>query len=832
MKFTLSWLKAYLKYEGSLEELASAMTMAGLEVEEVENRAEALKAFTAAKIVSAEQHPNADKLQVCQVDTVDGRQEIVCGALNARAGLVTAYAPIGAYVPGLDVTLVKKPVRGVDSNGMLCSGGELEAEEDPFGLRESRIDVWFPRAEALGKTSHDQARADGGILELPDDTDVGAPVAGLMGMDDPVIDFEVTPNRPDWLGVVGIARDLAACGLGTFKAPKAAAVKTNGQACPIGVKVDAAAGCPAFAGRVIRGVKNGPSPDWMQHRLRSVGISPKNMLVDVTNYLSLDRARPLHVYDVAKLSGTVVARAGRDGESFVALDDKEYAVNADMCVIADDERVLGLGGVMGGAYSGVSDDTIDVFIESAWFDPDRTARTGRATGITSDAQYRFARGVDPDSLMDGLDAATALILDVCGGTASEAVYAGEAPAATPQFAFDTAQVERLTGIAARKPKIVSVLKKLGIEAMGEDEAGRVLVNAPSWRPDISQSADLVEEVARVIGYDNLPVEPLPRIASGRKTPAISPARRRVSDVRRTWAGRGLREVITWSFCRDDHAKLFGADTPLMLANPISSELTAMRPSVLVHLCLALQKTADRGLDKTAGDAAFFEIGPAYHGAKDTGQFTLASLVRKVGGTRHWDGAVEVDVFTAKADAMAALEAAGAPVSKVQVSAAGAPSWFHPGRSGVISLGPKNRLAEFGELHPRVLQALGVEGRVVAVEIDLAAIPAPKVKATRSKPALQASEFQSLTRDFAFVTETARPARDLVMAAAGADKSLIADVRVFDVFEGEAVGAGKKSVALEVTLQPKDKTLDDKAIEAVSDAIVGAVAKKTGASLRG
>lgn len=830
MKFTLSWLKAYLKYEGSLEDLASAMTMAGLEVEAVENRAEVLQAFTAAKILSAEQHPNADKLQVCQVDTVDGRQEIVCGALNARAGLVTAYAPIGAYVPGLDVTLVKKPVRGVDSNGMLCSGGELEAEEDPFGLREGRIDVWFPRAQALGKTSHDEARADGGILELPDDTQVGASVGALMGLDDPVIDFEVTPNRPDWLGVVGIARDLAACGLGTFKAPKIPAVKTNGEACPIGVEVDPAAGCPAFAGRVIRGVKNGPSPDWMQHRLRSVGISPKNMLVDVTNYLSLDRARPLHVYDVAKLSGTVVARSGRSGERFVALDDKEYAVTGDMCVIADDARVLGLGGVMGGAFSGVSEDTTDVFIESAWFDPDRIARTGRATGITSDAQYRFARGVDPGSLMDGLDAATAMILDVCGGTASEAVFAGEAPAANPQFAFDTAQVERLTGIAARKPKIVSILKKLGIEASGEDEAGRVLVNAPSWRPDIAQSADLVEEVARVVGYDNLPAEPLPRIASGRKIPAMSPARRRVSDVRRTWAGRGLREVITWSFCRADQATLFGAEKPLMLANPISSELTAMRPSVLVHLCLALQKTADRGLDKAAGDAAFFEIGPAYHSAKETGQSTLASLVRKVGATRHWDGAVETDVFTAKADALAALGAAGAPVGKVQVSA-GAPGWFHPGRSGVITLGPKVRLAEFGELHPKVLKALGVEGRVVAVEIDLSAIPAPKVKATRTKPALHASELQPLTRDFAFVTETARPARDLVTAAAGADKALIADVRVFDVFEGAALGAGKKSVALEVTLQPKDKTLDDKAIEAVSEAIVTAVAKKTGASLR-
>ncbi len=798
MKFTLSWLREYLNVDAPLADLVEAMTMAGLEVEEVEDPAAALADFTIAHVLEAKPHPDADRLRVCRVATKDGEKQIVCGAPNARTGLIGAYAPLGTYIPGLDFALDAKPrkIRGVESHGMLCSAKELQAGDD-----------------------HD------GILDFKGDWAIGAPVADVLGLNDPVIDFEVTPNRPDWLGVVGIARDLAACGLGSFKAPKSVTVKGKGP-CSVPIRVDAKSGCPAFAGRVIRGVKNGPSPDWMQARLRAVGIGPKNMLVDVTNYLSLDRARPLHVYDVAKLSGGIEARLGRKGESFLALDGKEYEVTEDMCVIADEVRVLGLGGVMGGEYSGVTEATTDVFIESAWFDPDRTARTGRATGITSDAQYRFARGVDPQSLVPGLEAATKLIMDVCGGEASNVEFAGEAPTANPAFAFDPDDVRRLTGLNLRKAKIVSMLKRLGMEVGDEDDKGRLTVSAPSWRPDVSQSADLVEEAARLAGYDELPAEPLPR-TSGRRAPAMSPVRRRQNEVRRTLAARGLHEVITWSFCRDDEAKLFGAKKLVSLANPISSELTVMRPSALAHLCAAIQKSADRGL----AQKAFFEVGPVYHGATERDQTMLAALVRSADTTRHWAGVIKDDVFAIKADVMAALEAAGAPVTNVQVKAGG-PDWYHPGRSGVIQLGPKVRLAEFGELHPRVLKALGVEGRVLAAEINLDAIPAPKEKPTRTKPALQASDLMPLRRDFAFVADAATPAGDIVSAAAGADKALIADVRVFDVFEGASLGDDKKSVALEVTLQPRDKTLDEKAIEAVSNAVVSAVAKKTGATLRG
>ena len=797
MKFSLSWLKDYLNTDVSLGALVDAMTMAGLEVEEVDNPAERLSAFTVAHVLEAEQHPDADKLRVCRVATKDGEKQIVCGAPNARAGLVGVYAPLGTYVPGLDLTLDKKPrkIRGVESHGMLCSARELEAGDD-----------------------HD------GIVDLEGEWEVGASAAEALGVDDVVIDFEVTPNRPDWLGVAGIARDLAACGLGAFKLDEVEPVAGTFP-CPIDIKLDAPDACPVFAGRVIRKVKNGPSPEWLQQRLRAVGLTPRNVLVDVTNYVSLDRARPLHVYDLAKLTGPIRARMGRAGESLLALDNKEYELTDDMCAIADDARVLGLGGVMGGVYSGSSEETTEVFIESAWFDPDRTARTGRTTGITSDAQYRFARGVDPQSCAAGVELATKLILDMCGGEPSELVVAGKPPKATAAISFDVAQVARLTGLTPTKARVVEILEALGC-TIANKRAKALSVRPPSWRPDISQSADLVEEVARVEGYDNLPVTPLTRPA-GRRAPAVTPALKRVSLARRALAARGLSEAITWSFCRHDQAALFGGGADaLRLANPISSELDVMRPSALIHLALSVQKNADRG----SRDLTLFEVGPIYAGAEAADQETAAAGVRPAAAQRHWAGVRAADVFDVKADALAVLETAGAPTASLQ-TAATARSWWHPGRAGVLRLGPKNVLAEFGELHPRVLRALDVEGPLFAFEVFIDRIPASRAKGGKSRPALEASELMPLTRDFAFVVDTDTAADALVRAAASAEKALIADVSVFDLFEGASVGEGKKSVALEVTLQPRDATLDDAAIDAVSSKIVAAVTKATGGTLR-
>ncbi|MCG8441664.1 MAG: phenylalanine--tRNA ligase subunit beta [Caulobacterales bacterium] len=797
MKFTISWLKEHLDTDASLEALVEAMTMAGLEVEEVDDPASRLAPFTVAKVLHAEKHPNADKLKVCRVETKDGEKQIVCGAPNARTGLVGIYAPLGTYIPGLGQALDAKPrkIRGVESQGMLCSAREMEIGEDHSG-----------------------------IIDLEGDWEVGAPAAEAIGAGDAVIDFEVTPNRPDWLGVVGIARDLAACGLGAFKAPVVEAVPGRFP-CPIDIQLDAPEACPTFAGRLVRGVRNGPSPEWLQQRLRAIGLRPINALVDVTNFVTYDRARPLHVYDAAKLAGPIRALMAKAGDRFLALDGKDYELTPDMCAIADDARVLGLGGVIGGEYSGCTEETREVFIEAAWFDPDRTARTGRATGVLSDAQYRFARGVDPQSCVDGIEIATTLILEMCGGEPSEVRVAGTAPEGPGPVAFDVAQVARLTGLSPSKARVVAILEALGCE-VGSKRAKTLTVRPPSWRPDIGLPADLVEEVARVEGYDTLPATPLPR-PEGRRAPAVTAELRRVGLARRALAARGMSEAVTWSFCRRDHAALFGGGSDdLALANPISTELEVMRPSALIHLLLASQKNADRGFDGVAA----FEVGPVYRGVEADEQESVAAGVRAPSGTRHWAGVRAPDVFDVKADALAALEAAGAPIGGVQI-AAPAPGWWHPGRSGVIRLGPKTVLAEFGEVHPRVLRALDVDGPALAFEVFVDRIPKARAKGGKARPALEASELMPFTRDFAFVVDAETPADALMRAAAGAEKTLIADVAVFDVFQGASLGEGKKSIALEVTLQPREATLDDAAIEAVSQKIVAAVAKATGGTLR-
>ena len=797
MKFPLSWLKDYLETTASLDELLGYMLKAGLEVEEVSNPAEDLKAFTVCKVTAAEPHPDADKLRVCTVDTVDGEKQIVCGAPNARAGMTAIYAPLGSYIPGLDFSLDKKPrkIRGVESQGMMCSTRELNAGED-----------------------HE------GIADLDDSFALGTPAASALGLDDPVIDFEVTPNRPDWLGVKGIARDLAAAGAGVFIDDPVRKVSGTLD-CPIEIELEQPDACPIFAGAMVRGVKNGPSPDWLQARLKAVGITPKSLLVDVTNYISIDRARPLHAYDAAKLAGSIRVRLGKDGERCEALDGKTYPVTSDMCVITDESGVIGLGGIMGGETTAVSGETTDVFIESAWFDPLRTARTGRTTGIISDARYRFERGVDPQSPVEGVQLALRLITEYGGGVASKLNVAGEAPRREEPIEFFKRDVARLTGLDVKPAAMKKTLKSLGFSI--EDTGETWLLKVPSWRFDMEQSADIVEEIARLEGYDALPTTSLPAPVDGKRV-VTTPIQSRVRTARRTLAARGFLETVTWSFMPKAHAVLFGGgDDELTVGNPVASELNQMRPSILGNLATAAQ----RGFDNGERDLRFFEAGPIYlgDGPKDQ-RSVVAALVRPV-KARHWHGADAYDGYAAKADLFALLEALEHPPERFQVAEPRQPHW-HPGQAASLKLGPKVTVAHFGALHPRVLKALDVDGPVYGFELNLNALPHMRAKATKTKPVLTRAALTPVRRDFAFVVSEETAAGDLVKAAQSADKSLISGVDVFDVYQGAGIESGKKSIAIEVTLQPHGETLTDQDIEAVSQKIIGAVAKATNGVLRG
>ena len=811
MKFTLAWLKDHLETDADIHAVADAMTMAGLEVEDVHDPAALLAPFTVARIISAAQHPNADRLQVCQVETIDGMKEIVCGAPNARAGLTTIYAPIGAYVPGLGVTLVEKPVRGVISNGMLCSASELELADESEGIQE-----------------------------LPPTIPVGTPVAGLFGAE-PVIDFEVTPNRPDWLGVAGIARDLAATGLGKLKHFDIAVVR-GGYPCPISVRLDAPEQCPVFAGRLIRGVKNGPSPAWLQARLTAIGLRPINALVDVTNLIAYDRCRPLHVYDAAKLVGTeIVVRAGQvaattpsheggEPEHLIALDGKTYTVDPAMSVVADagGERPIGLGGVMGGMSTGCSEDTTDVFLESAWFDPIVTAQTGRTLTISSDAQYRFARGVDPASVVPGLELATRLILDLCGGEPSDIVVAGQAPANPVGFTFDPAQVKRLSGLDLPNDRIGTILGQLGFLVTAGEASPQLTwtVTPPSWRRDVDGPADLVEEVARIEGFAALPSTPLPHLGAPSKG-VLNARQSRVRIARRALAAMGYAEAVTWSFTSQKIAGLFGGGSErLLVENPIASDLDCMRPSVLPNLIQAAARNAARG----HADVALFEIGPIYLGDGPKDQRTVIAGLIAPNAARHWGGPGEDALFGLKGDLMALLAEIGAPVASLQLAQGSNRDWWHPGRSARLQLGPKVVVAEFGALHPRVLKALDADGPMLGFEIVLDAVPEPRGKATKSRAAADLPNLMPLTRDFAFLVDEAKAAGDLVRAVAGADKALITEVRVFDLYRGQGVPEGQVSIALEVVVQPRVATLTEAEIEALSARVVAA-AEKTGALLR-
>ena len=802
MKFTLSWLKEHLETDASLDQIVETMVAVGLEVESVEDPAERLKDFTIGEVLHAEKHPDADKLKVCRVATKDGEKQIVCGAPNARTGIKVAYAAVGTYVPGIDLTLKKAKIRGVESLGMMCSARELEMGDD-----------------------HD------GIIEAPADAAIGAPVSEVLGVNDPVIDFEVTPNRPDTNGVNGVARDLAAAGLGKLVSRTPEVVKgafPNPQKIGLHFDEETKNTCPAFAGRLIKGVRNGPSPKWLQDQLRAIGLRPINALVDITNYMSYDRARPLHVYDADKLQGEIHARLGCKGERYLALDGKEYEADETMCVIADDNGVLGFGGIMGGETTGCTEGTQNVFIECAYFDPLRTAKTGRKTGIVSDARYRFERGVDPAFILPGIEMATQLVIDLCGGTPGEVELAGEVPQAENIIDFPPSEVKRLTGMDVAADDSARILTALGF-VVKQGESWRVA--APSWRPDIHGKADLVEEIARIVGFDKLPAAAMPSLHAV-EAPKLTPMQQRRARARRALAARGLHEAVTWSFTDERHAALFCEGENwlraqgLILANPIASDLSAMRPSILPNLIAALQRNADHG----RGDLALFEAAPIYGGEAPEDQRMAATGARRSSPPRHWRAdAVQEDVFTVKADALAALAAASAPTASLQTTN-DAPDYYHPGRSGALRLGP-NVLGFFGEIHPRVLKEMDVDGPIYGFETFLDAIPDSKKKATKTRSALDVSDLLPLTRDFAFIVDADVAAETLLKAVRGADKKLITDVSLFDVYEGKGVPEGKKSLAVEARIQPREKTLTDQDIEALANRIIAQVEKATGGALR-
>lgn len=797
MKFALSWLKALLDTKADARTIAEKLTALGLEIEGVEDASAALGSFRVARVLTAEKHPQADKLQVLSVDLGDGTPlQVVCGAPNARAGLVGVLGLPGAVVPANGMELRKSAIRGVESNGMMCSTREL-------GLGEE----------------HD------GIIELPADAPLGVTFAAYLGSD-PVFDVAITPNRPDCMGVHGIARDLAAAGLGVLTPIEAAAV-AGGYPCPVEVRTDDPEGCPAFYGRVIRGVKNGPSPQWLQDRLKSAGQRPISALVDVTNYVMLGYGRPSHAYDLAKLSGAVCARKAREGETCLALNGKEYPLQPWMTVIADEAGVHDIAGIMGGEHSGCTDATTDVLLEVAYFTPANIARTGQALALTSDARGRFERGVDPAFLDTGMDLLTSLILEICGGEASHVIRAGEPPLACKTIAYDPALAGNLGGIDVANGEQKRILAALGFE-MAEDWT----ITVPTWRPDVDGPADIVEEVIRVHGLDAVPSTPLPR-ADGVAKPTATPAQMLERRVRRAAAARGLNEAITWSFLPQAEAAHFvdGNSDLWSLANPISEDLKVMRPSLLPGLLSAAQRNLHRG----APSVRLFEIGRRYlrgEGGASDEKLSLAVVLVGDRAPRGWatGKARGFDAFDAKAEAMALLAEAGAPVENLQVMGE-AGSQFHPGQSATLRLGPKTVLARFGMLHPTTAKAFDLTGPVAVVELFLGSIPAKKGASTFARPHFAPPPLQAVTRDFAFLVPASLPAGDLLRSIRGADKASIVGARVFDDFRGTGVPDGHKSLAVEVTLQPVEKSFDEAALKAITEKVVAA-GTKLGAVLRG
>lgn len=796
MKFSLSWLKAHLDTDASLTEITEKLTDIGLEMEGVENPADALKPFRVAKVLEAGPHPNADKLQLLKVD--DGSAEpwqVVCGAPNARQGMIGVFGPPGTYIPGSDFTLKPAKIRDVESFGMMCSARELQLGEDHDGIIELPVEA----AEAVGQSYADYA-----------------------GLDDPVLDVSITPNRQDCMGVRGIARDLAAAGMGTLKSLAAAyhdaKLDIAGSGAGPDVRTDDPEGCPAFYARTIKGVTNGPSPDWMQRHLKSAGQKPINVLVDITNFVMLDLGRPLHVYDAAKLNGAQVARKAKAGEKLTALNDKEYTLDESMTVIADDNGAHDIGGIMGGAATGAADDTAEVLIECAYFTPENIARTGQKLMLTSDARQRFERGVDPAFLDDGLAIATWLITEHCGGTPSEITRAGAPPVESREISYNPQKSADLGGVEVSPDEQKAILEALGFAVDNDWQ-----VTVPSWRRDVTGWQDLVEEIVRINGLDSILSTPLPR-KPGVAKPTASPEQLSERKARRAAAARGLNEIVTWSFISEKEAAPFGGGT-WSLANPISEDLKVMRPSLLPGLIAAGQRNADRG----ASSIRLFEVGRRY--LEQTEHQTLGLVLAGENRARSWQAgsAAKFDAYDAKGEVLAILEAAGAPTDKLMdFGEAGA--HYHPGQSGTLRLGPKKVLAAYGVLHPSVTKAMGLKGTVVAAEIFLDAIPVKKTKG-HMREAFAPPALQAVNRDFAFIVDADLPAGDLVRAVKGADKKLITDARLFDLFEGASLGEGKKSLAVEITLQPIDATLTEEDLKAVSDKVVASAAK-LGAELRG
>lgn len=804
MKFTLSWLKEHLETDASLDDILYALTDLGLEVEEVVNPLDKLADFTIGYVKHAEKHPDADKLRVCKVDTDEGELQIICGAPNAREGIHVVVAKPGVYVPGLDITIGVGKIRGVESYGMMASEKEMELSDE-----------------------HD------GIIELSGEPAVGSKFVDYLAANrpetvDPVIEIAITPNRPDALGVRGIARDLAARGLGTLKNRDLTTPIEAKFTADLNVSIDddTLDGCPVFTGRVIKGVKNGPSPAWLQSALRAIGLRPISFLVDVTNYYTYDRNRPLHVFDMDKVQGNLRIHRAKGGEVITALDDNEYTLQAGMIAISDDKGVESIAGVMGGAESGCSDDTVNVFVESAYWDPIQIAMTGRKLKINSDARYRFERGVDPAFTPMGCDHAVALIQKYAGGEASEMIVAGAVPDVSRSYTLDTDRVKSLVGMEISAEDQVKHLTDLGFTVEGDQ------AHVPSWRPDVLGSADLVEEVARVASLTKLVGVPLPKMTDGVPKAILTPMQRRETMARRTIASLGYNECVTYSFIDKPSAELFGGGSDaVMIGNPISTDMSHMRPSLLPGLLQAAQRNQARGIM----DMALFEVGPVFHGGEPEEQEILATgLLIGHTGPRDAHGARRaVDAFDAKADAEAVLSAIGAP-EKLMVLR-GAKAWWHPGRSGKLSLGPKNVMCAFGELHPKIVEAFDIKGPAVAFAVHVQNPPFKKQKAT-TRPALTISDLQAVDRDFAFVVDTDVEALTLLNAAKGADKATIVEASVFDVFTGakaeEQMGEGKKSIAITVKLQPKDATFTDKDIEAIADKVIEKVAKATGGVLRG
>lgn len=801
MKFTLSWLKEHLDTTASLTEIVAKLTDVGLEVEDVNDPAAKFAPFKVVEVIEAVQHPNADRLRVCQVKTETGMIQVVCGAPNARAGMKAVLAPEGSYVPAIDMTMKKTKIRDVESNGMLASEREM-------GLSEEH----------------------NGIIDLPADTPIGTPMAKIFGLDDPVIEIKVLPNRPDSAGIRGIARDLAVAGLGTLKPLNTQAVPASFET-PIKVTLQNTDACPVFFGRLIKGVKNGPSPEWLQLKLKAIGLRPISTLVDITNYFTIAYCRPLHVFDADKLKGNIHVRYAKNGEKFDALNDKSYELKDTMTAICDDSGVLGLGGIVGGTSTGVDENTTNVYLECAWFDPMKIARAGRSLEVLSDARYRFERGVDPEFMADATEMATQMILDLCGGEAGSVIKAGELPQWQRTVDYDPSYATKLMGYEIPAARQKDILTKLGFQITEKGNVWSVV--PPSWRPDIEGRADLVEESARINGFDKIPAISVLKdgaVARSAETPRLS----RMRKVRGTLASHGLQECITWSMMASGMAEKFGANDrqkakALRLTNPISAELDQMRPSILPNLIQAAQRNTDRG----HANAALFEIGPVFFGTDLQEQPMVASGIRTGSmGDRHWSGAQanrSVDAYDAKADALQTLAACGLSAQGAQITRE-APSWYHPGRSGSIRFG-QNVVAYFGELHPGVLKALDMKDTVVGFEVFIESVPEPKKKNGTAFPLVQLSQFMPLRRDFAFIVDQKVDADAIVKTVRLVDRELINDVSVFDVYMGKGVDPGKKSVAINVTLQPKERTLTDADIETISKKIVDAVVAKTGASLR-